>query len=118
MVAALVGCALVPTPGNTQTLQQLSDMGSNIVPRLTRTVARNRVGADLFGDLGGKVSYVQGDASPPTAFEFATDRAWNRILYGRKDDYINAFRNDAYGGVSGPRGLDVARPCTAGPASG
>jgi flagellar hook assembly protein FlgD len=108
MGMALVWCMAVTTPATAQTFLQLSDMGSNIGPRLTRIVARNRVAADLFGDLGGNVSYVDAVASPPVAYEFASDPAWNRILFGQNGDYVNQFRNDANGGLSGPLGLDVS----------
>jgi hypothetical protein len=89
-----------------QTFVQLSDMGSNIGPRLTRTVSRQRIGRDLFGCVGTKVTFIQGGL----AYEFASDSVWNRVLVGLKDQYINRFVNT--GGPGGrivrPYGLDIS----------
>lgn len=107
-LASLVLFAVRPAGSFAQTLVQLSDMGSQIGPRLTQSVAIQKLGVSLFGSIGGKVTYVVGDGNPPTAYEFATDPWWNRILFGQKDQYVNAFRNDPNGGLSGPLGLDVS----------
>lgn len=89
-----------------QTFAQLSDLGSNIGPRLTRSVARQRIGRDLFGRLGTKVTFIQGGL----AYQLASDPVWNRVLAGLKDQYINEFNNS--GGLGGrlirPYGLDIS----------
>ncbi len=53
------------------------------------------------------MTYVDAASSPQSAYEFATDWRWNRILFGNKDIYINTFQNEAHGGLAGPSGLDV-----------
>jgi flagellar hook assembly protein FlgD len=66
----------------------------------------------LFGSIGGKVAYVVGDVNPPAVYQFATDVAWNRILFGRKDEYVEAYLNAGSGGLSGPSGIDVSPQST------
>ncbi len=77
-----------------QTFTQLSDMGSSVGPRLTRAVTQQKVQRDVFSSLGKFVSYVEGQ----TAYEFATDPIWQRVVFGQWDSYIDAFDN----ALSGP----------------
>jgi hypothetical protein len=93
-----------------QTLVQIQQLGSNIGPRLTQAVTQLRLGVSLFGAIAGKVTYVDALGSSPTAYYFTSDRMWDRVLFGRKDDYINEFSNanSPFGRLAEPKGLDVS----------
>ncbi len=88
------------------TFTQLSDLGSNIGPRLTRSVTRARIERELFGRIGTKVNFIQNGL----VYQFATDPVWNRVLVGLKDDYIQEYTN--VGGPGGrilrPYGIDIS----------
>lgn len=92
--------------GQAQSFAQLADMGSGIGPRLTRRVARNRLDRSLFGTVGTKVSFINNG----TAYQLATDPIWGRVLIGKKDDYIHAYRGAAATGtpLRQPFGIDIS----------
>jgi flagellar hook assembly protein FlgD len=89
-----------------QTFVQLSDMGSQVGPRLTRTVAQARIGRSLFGRVGTKVSFIESGI----AYQLASDPEWARVLVGRWGEWVHAYNNGS--GVGGrfvrPEGLDVS----------
>lgn len=89
-----------------QTFVQLTDLGSNIGPRLTRAVARQRIDRSLFGSIGTKVSFV----SIGTVYQFAGDPEWSRILVGLKDQWIHQYDNAAGPGgrLLQPLGIDIS----------
>ena len=89
-----------------QTFAQLADMGSNIGPRLTRNVARNKISRDLFGSIGTKVTFIEGGV----AYQFATDPTWARIVIGKKDDWLERFKNSSGPGgkLRAPYGIDIS----------
>lgn len=89
-----------------QTFVQLTDLGSSIGPRLTRTVAKQRVNRFLFGRIGTKVSFINFG----TVYQFAGDPDWSRILVGLKDQWIHEYRNDAGPGgrIVSPGGIDIS----------
>jgi flagellar hook assembly protein FlgD len=96
-----------PSPAQTgATFTQLSDLGSNTGPRLTRSVTRARISRDLFGRIGTKANFIQDGL----VYQFATDPAWNRVLVGLWDQYINEYTN--VGGPGGrilrPYGIDIS----------
>ncbi len=94
------------TPLGGQTFVQLSDLGSNIGPRLTKLVARQRLNRSLFLSIGTKVSFIdQG-----TVYQFASDPDWSRILVGLKDQWIHEYDNTgAPGGrLLQPLGIDIS----------
>ncbi len=98
--------SLAPPKIAAQTFVQLTDLGSNIGPRLTRVVAQQRIGRSLFGKVGTKVSFIdQG-----VVYQFATDPDWSRVLIGLKDDWIHEFTNDGGPGgrITGPLGIDIS----------
>src|SRR5206468_11977387 len=45
-------------PLKAQTFNQLPDLGQNVGARLTRTVARQRLGVELFDVIATKLSYI------------------------------------------------------------
>lgn len=110
-VAVPVMLCAAARSGFAQTFAQITELGPEhgIGPRITRTVARNKLqGASLFGSIGGKVTWIDASVSPATAYEFSTDAFWDRIVFGQKDVWIDAETNAEQGlQLSGPRGLDV-----------
>src|SRR5436309_5473536 len=88
-----------PSALSSQTFVQLTDLGSNIGPRLTRTRTWSLLNRALFGAIGTKVSFI----SAGVVYQFATDPDWGRVLVGKKDEYIHDFTNS--GGPGGPLGL-------------
>jgi len=89
-----------------QTLVQLTDLGSNIGPRLTRAVAQARISRSLFGRIGTKVNFINFG----TVYQFAGDPDWSRLLVGLKDQWIHEYRNDAGPGgrIQDPGGIDIS----------
>lgn len=92
-----------------QTFVQLTDLGSSIGPRLTRLIARARVGEPLFGAIAQKITLVD-RTGVPTAYEFASDPLWHRVLFGKKDEYVRAFDNSPPPArmLESPRGIDIS----------
>src|SRR5439155_11253759 len=89
-----------------QTLVQLTDLGSNIGPRLTRAVAQARISRSLFVRIGTKVNFIIFG----TVYQFAGDPDWSRLLVGLKDQWIHEYRNDAGPGgrIQDPGGIDIS----------
>ena len=89
-----------------QTFAQLSDMGSNIGPRLTRNVARNRINRTLFGTIGTKVTFINFG----TPYQFVTDPLWARVVIGKKDDWVHEYKNSSGPGgrLGAPYGIDIS----------
>ena len=88
-----------------QTFVQLTDLGSDLGPRLTRQVTQQRISRELFGAVGSKVSFI--DFS--TVYEFATDPDWARVVIGLKDQWVHGFTNvgGPGGRLSQPTGIDI-----------
>src|SRR6267143_4421209 len=95
-----------PRPASAQTFVQLTDLGQNLGPRLTRVGARSRLGRDLFGAIGTKVSFIENS----TVYQLATDPDWRRVLVGQKDEWVHAFDNaNGPGGRLGQAlGIDIS----------
>jgi len=89
-----------------QTLVQLTDLGSNMGPRLTRAVTRQRIDRSLFGSIGAKVSFVNSG----TVYQFVTDPSWSRVVIGLKDQWVHSFTNlgGPGGPLSTPLGIDIS----------
>jgi len=94
-MAAAVFTLSYPRPATSQTFVQLTDLGQNLGPRLTRIGARSRLGRDLFGAIGTKVSFIDNTM----VYQLATDPDWRRVLVGQKDEWVHAFDN-----ANGPGG--------------
>lgn len=105
LVALLAG--LVPrAEARGQTFVQLTDLGSNSGPRLTRVVTRQRLNRSLFGSIGTKVSFI----NQGTVYQFATDPEWSRILIGLWDQWIHEYdnRSGPGGRLLEPQGIDIS----------
>lgn len=89
-----------------QTFVQLTDLGQGIGARLTRQVAKQRLGISLFGQIGTKVTFV--DYS--TVYQFASDPSWGRILSGRMDHWVHEYdnRTGPGGRLRQPSGIDIS----------
>src|SRR6266496_6527282 len=106
-LAVSATCALLPGRRATaQTFVQLTDLGQNIGARLTNAVARQRLGVDLFGSIGTKVSFIDN----AIVYQFASDPSWGRILSGRMDYWVHEYDNRAgpVGRFRTPRGIDIS----------
>ena len=107
---AFASLAIVFAAGGTeiraQTFVQLTDLGSNMGPRLTRAVARQRINRSLFGSIGTKVSFINNG----TVYQFAGDPEWSRILVGLKDQWIHQYDNQwgPGGRLLQPLGIDIS----------
>lgn len=107
LITSFVLCAGVVLPPSlpAQTFVQLPDMGSGVGARLTRTVTLAQVNRRLFGDVGGKVTYINGT----TVYQLATDPTWGRALVGRMGEWVHSYNN--HGGPGGrllrPTGVDI-----------
>ena len=91
-------CPVTAKPLFGQTFVQLTDMGDNVGPRLTRSVTRARINRSLFGRIGTKVSYIENG----TVYQFASDPDWGRVAIGLWEQYVHAFTNG--GGPGGALG--------------
>ncbi len=96
-----------------QTYAQVAELNPShpIGARITSAVTNAQLSRTLFGRLGTKITLINAtDYSPPVAYEFATDPAWNRLLFGQKDVYIHGFDNSGTGHTPllGPAGIDVS----------
>lgn len=95
-----------------QTFVQLPDLdpSNSLGPRLTRVVVWNKLSRALFGEIAAKVTLVSAEGSQPTVYEFAADGVWNRVVFGEKDIYINAFddRSSTTQRLFGPAGVDIS----------
>src|SRR5437870_7475513 len=89
-----------------QTFAQLTDLGENVGPRLTRAVTLNRINKKLFGRIGTKVSFINNGV----IYQFATDPDWGRVLIGNWDMWVHGYNNA--GGPGGPlgqaEGIDIS----------
>lgn len=111
-LASIVFAALVLTQSLAQTAMaqsfvQLPDMGSNVGPRLTRPIAQAQLqGRSLFGRTGHKVSFIDNG----TAYQFASDPQWGRILLGQWGQWLRGFANTGGpGGALGEvEGIDIS----------
>jgi hypothetical protein len=54
-LSLLLIAALLCLPLQGQTFIQLTDLGQGIGPRITKAVAKQNLGVDLFGEIGTKV---------------------------------------------------------------
>ncbi len=106
VVLALAISIATATSSEGQTFVQLTDLGANIGPRLTRSVSLARVDRALFSHIGTKVTFIEG----ANAYEFATDFGWGRVLVGLKDQYVHEFTNrgGAGGAMVRPTGIDIS----------
>ncbi len=102
----LVAGALSAPPTNAQTFVQLTDLGQNVGPRLTRTITKSRVNRILFGRIGTKVSFINNGV----VYQFATDPDWGRVLIGNWDQWVHGYDNSSGpGGQFGQvEGIDVS----------
>jgi hypothetical protein len=105
LVPIALAASLYPVPCSTQTFVQLTDLGSGIGARLTRTVADSALDRYLFGAIGTKVSYINYGA----VFQFASDPAWGRVLSGKMGEWIHEFTGLGFGGADlrTPMGIDI-----------
>ncbi|HJS42436.1 MAG TPA: FlgD immunoglobulin-like domain containing protein [Gemmatimonadales bacterium] len=105
-ITLALGTVLLVTPAEAQTFVQLSDLGSNLGPRLTAAVSRARLNRTLFGAIGTKVSFIDHSI----VYQFASDPLWGRILTGRMDYWIHEYDNrSAPGGrLHQPSGIDIS----------
>ncbi len=106
LATTLVVLLASPLAASAQTFVQLSDMGSQVGPRLTRTVAQARIGRSLFGRVGAKVSFIQSGI----AYQLASDPEWARVLVGRWGEWVHAYNNGSGGGgrFVRPEGIDIS----------
>lgn len=102
---------LVCPRASAQTFVQLSDMGENVGPRLTRVITQARVSRSLFGSIGTKVSFIDSGV----VYQLVSDPTWARVTVGRWDQYIHEFLNaGGPGGVlGGVQGIDISARRTA-----
>lgn len=95
-----------------QTFVQVPELSPERVvgPRITETIAINRLNRHLFASLNAKVTFVDALLSPPRAYEFSSDGVWNRVLFGEKDEYIYPFTNAGSSTLRllGPGGIDIS----------
>jgi len=95
-----------------QTFVQVPELSPERVigPRITETIAMNRLNRHLFASLDAKVTFIDALLSPPRAYEFSSDGAWSRVLFGEKDEYIYAFTNVGSSTLRllGPGGVDIS----------
>ncbi len=113
MILGLTLATAGPLPAATFTRTPIApDLG---LETLTRNVAREQLGRDLFAnpyatvtisntDLYDKFPYVE-----TRNFEVVSDPKWNRIVYGERGRSLLAFdgRGTAIGALQGPRGMAV-----------
>jgi len=96
-----------------QTYVQVAELDPNnpIGARITSTVTQaNLQGRTLFGWVGDKVTYINAMENPAAAYQFASDAAWNRILFGKKDVYIHGLSESPVGiPFLGLAGIDYGR---------
>lgn len=107
--ASVAAAAVVTALGrgaHAQTFVQLTDLGQGIGARLTRSVANQRLGVALFGEIGTKVSFIDNGV----VYQFASDPAWGRILSGRMNYWVHEYDNRAGPGgrLRQPLGIDVS----------
>ncbi len=104
--ALLLVVSLLMQQADAQTFVQLTDLGSNLGPRLTAAVARQRLNRHLFGAIGTKVTFIDHGV----VYQLASDPDWSRILVGRKDEWIHEYDNNIGPGgkVFQPRGIDIS----------
>lgn len=108
---AVLGVIACSTRLSAQTFVQVADMDptNTVGPRLTSTVTQQKISRTLFGELNAKMTLIDAVASPAVAYEFASDGAWNRIVFGQKDVYIKTFDDHgANGKLASPTGIDVS----------
>lgn len=95
-----------------QTFVQVPELSPERVvgPRITETIAMNRLNRHLFGSLNAKVTFVDALLSPPRAYEFSSDAVWSRVLFGEKDEYIYPFTNAGSSTLRllAPAGVDIS----------
>lgn len=95
-----------------QTFVQVPELSPERVvgPRITETIAINRLNRHLFASLDAKVTFVDALLSPPRAYEFSSDGVWSRVLFGEKDEYIYPFTNAGSSTLRllGPAGVDIS----------
>ncbi len=103
---SLLLCVVLTESGESQTFVQLSDMGQNVGPRLTRTIARARIGRALFGRIGSKVSFINNGV----VYQFASDPDWGRITIGNWNQWIHEFNNGSGlgGRLTDVQGIDIS----------
>ena len=104
-ICTIVGIAF-SAGASAQTLVQLTDLGQSIGARLTKAVARQRLGVDLFGAIGTKVSFIDNG----TVYQLASDPSWGRILSGRMDYWVHDYdnRTGPGGRLRQPLGIDIS----------
>jgi flagellar hook assembly protein FlgD len=102
-ITALFGSTVQLTA---QTFSQLPDMGSSIGPRLTRGVTQSRIERQMFSTIGNKASYLY----KGTAYQFATDPEWGRLLFGKSGNWIRDYNNSSGPGgrLQAVSGMDVS----------
>jgi hypothetical protein len=113
MILGLTLATAGPLPAATFTRTPIApDLG---LDALTRNVAREQLGRDLFAnpyatvtisntDLYDKFPYVE-----TRSFEVVSDPKWNRIVYGERGRSLLAFdgHGTTIGALQGPRGMAV-----------
>ncbi len=107
--------ALVPIGADAQTFRAAPLLAEDGVVAVTRDVAREAVGRDLFGSpwataVVGRVDvYDRFPYLESRWFQVVSDPEWNRLLLGELDGDLSAHdgRADALGSLDSPRGLAV-----------
>ena len=101
----VVGLALLlPAALASQTLVQLTDMGSGMGPRLTAQVARTQFGRTLFANIGTKVEFIDNG----TPYQLITDPTWGRVVFAKKDAWIRRWTGTSGSTLSTPLGIDIS----------
>ena len=85
------------------------------IDRLTRSVARERVGKDVFADPWAAVTISNVDVYDrfpyveSRQFQIVSDPRWNRLVFGETGRQLSAFdgKSTVLGALSEPRGLAV-----------
>ncbi len=105
VLVALLHC-VAPPGAEAQTFVQLTDLGSSLGPRLTSTVTQQRIGRNLFGAVGSKVSFINAG----TVYELASDPNWGRVVVGLHGQWVRQFNNAGgpAGTLQGPWGIDIS----------
>ena len=113
LILSLMLAAAGPLSAGTFTKAPIApDLG---LDALTREVARDRLGRDLFANPYATVtlSHIDVYARFPYVesrhFQIVSDPRWNRLIYGERGGSLHAFdgRGTALGAVSRPRGMAV-----------
>lgn len=98
--------------GPPATYLEVMDLAGNVPEnRVTRDLTRTRLARDLFTLVGSQVVWAYtANSGAEAVYQFATDPAWDRIVYSKRNsDWINAFGERGTGvfQFDQPLGIDV-----------